>query len=104
MGMLDGTLTTDDLEYETYPCEKTVERWKAWLELNRTDMDGYMKKSLPSDGKIILPPTGGKYPWRDFHPLELCHARHTEKTAAGCSSAVVVRFRKDFTVLAGIPV
>ena len=43
MGMLDGTLTTDDLEYETYPCEKTVERWKAWLEQNRTDMDGYMK-------------------------------------------------------------
>ena len=20
---------------------------------------------------------GGNYPWRDFHPLELCHARHT---------------------------
>ena len=20
---------------------------------------------------------GGKYPWRDFHPLESCHARHT---------------------------
>ena len=43
MGMLDGSLTTDDLKYETYPCEKTVERWKAWLEQNRTDIDGYMK-------------------------------------------------------------
>ena len=43
--MLDGTLTTDDLEYETYPCEKTVERWKAWLEQNHTDIDGYLKSA-----------------------------------------------------------
>ncbi len=45
MGMLDGSLTTDDLKYENYPCEKTVERWKAWLEENRTDIDGYMKSA-----------------------------------------------------------
>ena len=36
-------VTTDDLPYENYPCEKTVERWKAWLKQNRTDIDGYMK-------------------------------------------------------------
>ena len=45
MGMLDGSLTTDDLKYENYPCEKTVERWKAWLEQNRTDIDGYIKSA-----------------------------------------------------------
>jgi len=22
---------------------------------------------------------GGKYPWLDFHQLEMCHARHTIK-------------------------
>ena len=45
MGMLDGSLTTDDLKYENYPCEKTVERWKAWLEQNRTDIDGHIKSA-----------------------------------------------------------
>ena len=45
MGMLDGSLTTDDLKYENYPCEKTVERWRAWLEQNRTDIDGFMKSA-----------------------------------------------------------
>jgi hypothetical protein len=45
MGMLDGSLTTDDLKYENYPCEKTVERWKAWLEQNRTDIDRYIKSA-----------------------------------------------------------
>ncbi len=43
MGMLDGRLTTDDLEFETYPCEKTVERWKSWLSQNKTDIDGHMR-------------------------------------------------------------
>ena len=45
MGMLDGSLTTDDLEYETYPCEKTVERWRAWLKQNQTDIDGFIKSA-----------------------------------------------------------
>ena len=45
MGMLDGRLTTHDLKYENYPCEKTVERWKAWMEQNRTDIDGYIKSA-----------------------------------------------------------
>ncbi|MBR2782201.1 MAG: hypothetical protein IKE00_02565, partial [Oscillospiraceae bacterium] len=34
---------------------------------------------------------GGKYLWRDFHPLELCHARHTKKAEApGWASAFAV--------------
>ncbi len=58
MGMLDGSLTaTHDLSYEDYPCEKTVERWKAWLEQNKTDIDGYMKSvgyRLLEHGKELL--------------------------------------------------
>ena len=43
MGMLEGTLTQGEDEYENYPCEKTVERWEAWLSQNKTDIDGYLK-------------------------------------------------------------
>ena len=43
MGMLEGTLPQGEDEYENYPCEKTVERWEAWLNQNRTDIDGYLK-------------------------------------------------------------
>ena len=27
-GVLDGTITSDDLEYEDYPCESTIVRWR----------------------------------------------------------------------------
>jgi len=27
-GVLDGSISPDDLEYEDFPCEKTMERWK----------------------------------------------------------------------------
>ena len=43
MGMLEGTLTKGEDEYEDYPCEKTVERWEAWFSQNKTDIDGYLK-------------------------------------------------------------
>lgn len=43
MGMLEGTLTAGEDEYADYPCEKTVERWEAWLRNNKTDIDGYLK-------------------------------------------------------------
>ena len=43
MGMLDGTLIQGEDEYEDYPCEKTVERWAAWLSQNKVDIDGYLK-------------------------------------------------------------
>jgi hypothetical protein len=43
MGMLEGTLTVGEDEFEDYPCEKTVERWNAWLQQNRIAIDGYMK-------------------------------------------------------------
>ena len=32
-----------------------------------------------ADSSLRFATLGGNYPWRDFHPLELCHARHTEK-------------------------
>ena len=43
MGMLEGTLTKGEDENEDYPCEKTVERWEAWLSQNKTDIDDYLK-------------------------------------------------------------
>jgi hypothetical protein len=43
MGMLDGRLIQGEDEYENYPCEKTVERWEAWLAQNKTDIDGCLK-------------------------------------------------------------
>ena len=43
MGMLDGRLSSGEDEYEDYPCEKTVERWKMWLKQNKQDIDGQLK-------------------------------------------------------------
>lgn len=28
-GVIDGTITSDMIEYEEYPCEMTMKRWKA---------------------------------------------------------------------------
>ena len=43
MGMLGGRLSSWEDEYEDYPCEKTVERWKMWLSQNKHDIDGQLK-------------------------------------------------------------
>ena len=32
MSVIDGEITSDDLEYENYPCEQTMHRWIAWFE------------------------------------------------------------------------
>ncbi|MDD3239832.1 MAG: DUF6431 domain-containing protein [Lachnospira sp.] len=28
-GVIDGSITSNDIEYEDYPCEKTMERWRS---------------------------------------------------------------------------
>ncbi len=33
-GVLNGTITPDTLAFEDYPCERTMERWQAWIILN----------------------------------------------------------------------
>ena len=41
--VVDDVMTQDDLESEDYPCEKTMERWKLWLEHNRPFIEGYVR-------------------------------------------------------------
>lgn len=40
---MDGVVTADDLDSENYPCEKTMERWKQWIEHNRSFIEGYIR-------------------------------------------------------------
>ena len=42
-GVLDGTVTSKIKEFEDYPCEKTMERWKAWIVLNLIYINAYLK-------------------------------------------------------------
>ena len=42
-GVLDGTVTPEKKSYEDYPCEKTMERWKAWKALNLIYINAYLK-------------------------------------------------------------
>ena len=42
-GVVDGVITQDDLESEDYPCARTMERWKLWIEHNRPFIEGYVR-------------------------------------------------------------
>ena len=42
-GALDGTVTPERKEFEDYPCEKTIERWKAWMTSNLVYINAYLK-------------------------------------------------------------
>lgn len=42
MGVLDGEISPDDPEYEDYPCEKTMQRWKKWFEQNEATIAEYL--------------------------------------------------------------
>ena len=42
-GVLDGIVKPDDEDTEDYPCEQTMERWRNWLELNRSYIEGYLR-------------------------------------------------------------
>ena len=42
--VIDDVVRPDDeLNDSDYPCEKTMERWKAWFERNRKNIDGQLK-------------------------------------------------------------
>ena len=43
MGVLDGTVTPERKEFEDYPCEKTMQRWKDWMASNLVYINGYLK-------------------------------------------------------------
>jgi len=42
-GVLDGVVTEDDLDDESYPRADTMRRWKRWLMVNRLLIDGRLK-------------------------------------------------------------
>jgi len=42
-GVVDELISPDDLESEDYPCERTMERWKLWIEHNRLFIEGYVR-------------------------------------------------------------
>ena len=42
-GVVDEVVTQDDLESEDYPCARTMERWKLWIEHNRPFIEGYIR-------------------------------------------------------------
>ena len=42
-GVLNGEITSDLLAFEDYPCERTMERWQAWMALNLVFINAYLK-------------------------------------------------------------
>lgn len=42
-GVLDGTIKPENRHYEDYPCERTMQRWQAWMALNIVFINAYLK-------------------------------------------------------------
>ena len=42
-GVLNWTITPNILAFEDYPCERTMERWQAWIVLNLVFINAYLK-------------------------------------------------------------
>lgn len=41
--VVDEVCTPEDIQTEDYPCEKTMDRWKAWISGNKKQIDGSLK-------------------------------------------------------------
>ncbi len=41
--VVDDVSTPDDTTTDTYPCERTMQRWKKWIANSRLLIDGYLK-------------------------------------------------------------
>lgn len=41
--VLDDACTSEDLDTENYPCEKTMERWKSWFDRNKQNIEGFLQ-------------------------------------------------------------
>ncbi len=57
MKAVDGKITSDDLEYENYPCEKTMRRWKEWFKQNELFIGEYLlicEARLIAYGLVLL--------------------------------------------------
>lgn len=42
-GVLDKVVTSEDLDGEDSPCERTMRRWILWFRKNQARIEGYMK-------------------------------------------------------------
>lgn len=40
--VVDEVSTPDDVSTECYPCERTMQRWKAWVRENTVQIEGYL--------------------------------------------------------------
>ena len=55
--VVDGVSTPDDLSTEDYPCERTMQRWKDWIQHNQQQIDGQLKSivsCISSSGYKLL--------------------------------------------------
>lgn len=55
--VVDEVSTPEDLTTEDFPCEKTMARWKKWIQINQTQIDGQLKvigSTFPGIGKGLL--------------------------------------------------
>lgn len=41
--VIDDRKSSEDIETEDYPCEQTMQNWKAWIEKNRVNIDGQLR-------------------------------------------------------------
>lgn len=61
-GVIDGIVTTDDLDSEDYPCAATMLRWIRWFAKNLANIEGLLRNAtakvktykLTSPGKSVL--------------------------------------------------
>ena len=62
--VVDEVSTPDDVSTECYPCERTMQRWKAWIHENRVQIEGFLQSvcrrfsppgfKLPENGGSLL--------------------------------------------------
>ena len=44
-GVLDGVVTSDDLDSEDRPSQASMDRWILWFILNRLNIEGYLRSN-----------------------------------------------------------
>ena len=44
-GVLDGVVSSEDLESEDYPCAETMRLWIQWLMINLERIEGYLRSA-----------------------------------------------------------
>ena len=44
-GVIEGIVTAEDEDSESYPCEATMKRWHEWFRQNRTALQGHINRT-----------------------------------------------------------